>query len=156
MLEKEGSNATQINLDKDVYVDTKYSLVVNVSDDNTSIDSKYTSFKKIEYIVYNHNNVELDVKGNYKVSMSVRSEDVNKYRFTLFELTNTGEYKEIEYTYKNGKIEFNIDSTSKVIFATRDIEYHFIYLFSGVLFFSLLFIIVYRVKHSRMKEEVMY
>ena len=120
------------------------------------IDNKYSSFKKIEYLVYNHNNVKLDVKGNFKVKMNVSNEDAGRDRFTVFELTSDGEYKQIGHTYKEGYLEFTIASNSQVVFATRDIEYNVIFLFNAVLLISLCFVIVYRIKHSRIKEEIMY
>lgn len=156
MLEKEGYNATQITLDKNVYVDTRYSLIINVNENVNTINDKYSTFKEIEYLVYNHNNIKLDIQGNFKVSMNASDEDVNRNRFTLFELTKEGEYKKIEYVYNNGKLEFNIASTSRIVFATRDIEYNLIYLFNAVLLFCLCFVIVSRIKNSKMKEDIIY
>ena len=47
---------------------------------------------------------------------------------------------------------FKMDSTSSLVLSTRDIEYHFIILFSAILIFSLIFVIVYRLKNSKIKE----
>jgi hypothetical protein len=114
------------------------------------IDKKYTGFKEYKYLVYSHNNVLLDVEGDFQVKMEIDKEIEKMERFYVFELTKSGEYKKIEYNIEDGHISFIIQSDSSVVFATRNIEYHFIILFASVLLFYLVFIIVYRWKHSRM------
>ena len=152
-LEKGGENATIINLDKGVYVDVGYSLKVSKEDYNTSIcNDMYTSFLKYSYIVYNHNGVKMDVDGNFKVQMSISQEIMNTERIKLFELTSDGEYKKLDYSYIDGEIRFSIASQSELVICARNIEYKFIFLFSAILLFSLIFVIVYRWKNSRIKE----
>lgn len=152
-LEKGGENATTITLDKGVYVDVGYSLKVIKEDYNASIcDDMYTSFLKYSYVVYNHNGIEMDVDGNFKVQMSISQDIMNTERLKLFELTSDGEYKKLEYSYIDDEIGFSIDSGSVLVISTRNIEYKFIFLFSAILLFSLVFVIVYRWKNSRIKE----
>lgn len=155
-LEKEGENATKITLDKNVYVDTRYRLQVSVNEEVKKINSDYSSFKKFNYNVYNHNNVKIDVEGKFNVMMIANKEDINNERFALFELTRDGEYRQIDYDYHDGKLIFEIDSDSSVVFTTRNIEYDLLILFGGILLFSLVFVIVYAIKNSKMKEEVIY
>ena len=149
-LEKAGNNATQIVLDKDIYVDIGYSLKVEELECGEAIDSKYTAFKGYKYLVYSHNNNLLEVDGNFQIKMKIEDKIAKKERLEVFELTKDGEYRKIEYKIEAGHIYALISNDSTLILATRDIEYHFIALFSFVLIFYLLFIIVYRLKHSRM------
>lgn len=152
VLEKNGENASKITLDKDVYVDISYSLNVKKDNGNELIDNKYTSFAKYSYEVYDYNNEKINVSGKYDILMKIDEDVMNKERLKVFELTKDGEYKELVYTYRNGEIHFKMDSTSSLVLSTRDIEYHFIILFSAILIFSLIFVIVYRLKNSKIKE----
>ena len=153
VLEKSGVHETKIILDKDVYVDVGYSLKVEETEVSDKVDGKYTGFKKYSYLVYSHNNVLLDVEGNFDVRMKVDEETQNKRRMFLFELTKAGEYKQLDYSIDGDEICFSISSNSSVVFVTRDVEYHFIILFSAVLIFYLLFVIVYGLKNSRIKPS---
>jgi hypothetical protein len=155
-LEKGGENATYIDLDKDVYVDISYSLKVEKINEAVSVNKKYTSFLRYNYEVYSHNNVKLSVDSKFKIMMKIDKEVMEKERLKVFELTSSGEYKELEYFYQEGVIYFSIDSDSSLVLTTRDIEYELIVLFSGVLLFSLVFIVIYRFKNSRIKEYKSY
>lgn len=155
-LEKEGENATIIRLERDVYVDTIYSLKVVVDEEERLIKDKYTSFLTYSYEVYNHNNQLINVEGKYDVLMSIDESVINIERLNVYELTSKGEYKELAYAYKNGKIHFIIDNGSSIVFATRNIEYGLIVLFSGILVFSLLFVVVYRYRNNKVREYKRY
>ena len=111
--------------------------------------------EEVKKIVGLINNL-IDINSDYRVIMNIDESIVNRERFHLFELTSDGEYKEIKYSYSDNKISFAIKSDSCVIFATRNIEYNLIMLFSGILLFYLLFIIVYRIKNSRIKVSKRY
>lgn len=156
VLEKAGENATKIYLKDDVYIDISYSLKVVKKDDKDLIDNKYTSFAKYGYEVYSHNNEKLDIKGKFNISMKINESEMNKERLKLFELTKDGEYKELIYTYKDGEIKFEMDNDSYLVLSTRNIEYHFIILFSMILLFSLIFVIVYRLKNSKIIKYKQY
>jgi len=153
-LEKEGENATKIELEKDVYVDVGYRLKVVKEDVENLVNEKYTSFLKFSYDVYSYNNVKLNIDSKYDISMKIDESVLNVERLEVFELMSNGEYKELEYTYKDGIIFFEIESDSSLVFATRNIEYQFIILFCLILIFSFIFIVVYRIKNSRIKEEI--
>lgn len=152
-LEHFGDNATVIALDKDVYVDIGYSLKVEeVTSQETIINDLYTSFVKYTYNVYNHYGNELKIDSKYKVLMKIEETYLNKERLYAFELTEDGEYKDLEYTYSDGNIIFTIDSGSSFVLATRNIEYRFIIMFSSILLFSVVFIIVYTIRNSKIKS----
>lgn len=155
-LEKLGDNHTIITLDKDIYVDLDYELRVEKYEAKEDVNSKYTSFYKIEYDVYDNDNELIDVGGNYKISTKIDKSLFNRERLHLFELTSTGEYKEIDYYYDGERLNCNIQSDSSLVFATRDIECELIVLFSGILVFYFIFIIVYRLKNSKMKGNIKY
>ena len=149
-LEKEGNLATVINLDKDVYVDVGYVLKVNSIDESSKINNKYTSFKKYTYKVYNHNNSELNVAGMFDVYTKVEKGLLDKERLEIFELTKDGQYKKIEYVVNGEYLHVKISGGSSIVFATRNVEYHFIILFSGLLLCYGVFIVVYRLTKSKM------
>ena len=155
-LSKVGVNETEIILDKDVYVDIGYSLTVELRDSAQKINDKYTGFRNYKYEVYSHNNILLEVDSKYQVKMSVDEEVRKKERLVLFELTKNGEYKKIGYKMDESDIYFTIDSDSEVVFATRNIEYHFIILFSSVLCFYGIFLVAYRWKCSRKNNNDKY
>lgn len=155
-LQNYGHNATTIMLDDDVFVDIGYSLKVDKKDVNENIENLYTSFAKYDYVVYNHKGIVENVDGQYKVTMNLSNDIMNMKRLELFELTNSGEYKELNYTYKDGKISFSIDSHSSFVLATRDIEYKFIWLFSSILFIYACAIVVSKVRNEKVKSKVAY
>jgi hypothetical protein len=95
----------------------------------------------------------LNVKGNYTVALKISEDKMSKERLTVFELDENGEYHELEYTYTNGTMYFEIDADSEVVFTTRDIENNLIVVFMGVLLFSLIFMLVSLIKNSRISER---
>lgn len=156
ILEKSGVNETFITLDENVYVDISYSLKVEPKMVNSKILNKYTAFESYSYEVYSHNNVKQDVDGNFDIKMKINDKITVMERLAIFELTKEGKYKKLEYSIHDGYIHTSIESGSQLVFATRDIEYHFIIFFSGVLIFYFLFVIVYRLKNSRIKTGKIY
>lgn len=148
-LNKSGVNETQIIIDEGVYVDIGYSLKVEEQNKQEKINDKYTGFKVYKYDVYSYNNVLLEINSEYQVKMVIDEDIKNKERLALFEVTKDGEYKKLNYNIKDSEIHFTIDSNSKVVFATRNIEYHFILLCTSILIFYAVFIVVYRCKNSK-------
>lgn len=149
-LEKEGSLATTIYLDKNVYVDVGYILRVNSKEESKRINDTYTSFKTYTYNVYSHNNTLLTVAGTLDIYTKVEKGLLDKERLALFELTKDGEYKQLDYSINGEYLNVKIAGGSAIVFATRNIEYHFIVLFSFLLLCYGIFIVVYRLSKTKM------
>ena len=147
------ANRVTLDLDENVFISGNYNLNLKKENTNDLINEKYTAFSKYGFIVYDQNNRQLDIQGNYKVALKIDEKIVKKERIALFELDENNNYKELEYTYEGGILYCNIDTNSEVVFATRNIEYHFIILFSGILLFSLGFVVVYVIKNSKINKQ---
>lgn len=154
VLEKDGENYTRITLEKDVYVDIGYSLKVVETKVNEIVENKYTSFAKYDYLVYSHTNEIMEIDGRYIINMKVNDAILNNERLGVFQLNNAGEYKEIEYQIKDGFISFVLDKDCSVIFATRNIEYYLIIIFTLFLIVIFSFIFIYR--YVNMKKQSKY
>ena len=92
----------------------------------------------------------MSINSKYKVSMLLDESIIDNERLKVYEYDGI-EYKELEYAYSNGKIYFSINSNSEIVFATRNIEYHLIIIFGGILLFSFAFITISYVKNSKIK-----
>lgn len=153
VLEKDGENHTKIFLENDMYVDIGYSLKVVETEIKAPVGDKYTSFVKYEYLVYNHNNSILEFTDKYKISMKVNDEILKNERLGVFELDKNGEYSELEYQIADGVISFEINRESSIVFATRNIEYNLILIFSAFLLVIFTFIGVYRIINVKRKNN---
>ena len=131
------ANRVTLDLDENVFISGNYNLNVKQEDDNHNIIDKYTSFSKTSFAVYDQTNRKIEIDGKYKATYKIDKEIMAKERLAIFELDENNNYKELEYIYSNGVLYFEIDTSSSVVFATRNIEYHYIALFSGILLFSL-------------------
>jgi hypothetical protein len=150
-LEKQGENKTIIFLSEGIYIDINSSLKVISQDNNSKIDKNYTALKEYKYEIYSDEKVN-DINSNIEVIMNVSDSLMKTRRLAIYELTQDGVYKELEYNYSNGVMKFSINNNSKIVFATRNIEYGLIFIFSGVLLFYFIFMIIYRCKNSKIKE----
>ena len=114
-----------------------------------AVNKLYTSFMLYEFSVYDHNNQQLEVRGNYTVGLKIDEDIMSKERLEVFELNSNNEYKELSYTYSNGVMRFEMDPNSQIVFTTRNVEYGYIVLFCGILTVSLVVIVVYWFTTSR-------
>jgi len=147
------ANRVTLDLDDDVFISGNYNLNLKSEKESKIVNEKYTSFNKYSFLVYDQNGRKLEIKGKYEVSLRVDDKIMKKERLALFELDENNNYKELEYTYNNGIIYFEMDTDSSLVFTTRNVEYHFIIIFSGILLFSLGFVVVYTIKNSKINEQ---
>lgn len=152
------SNRVSIEFSENVYVDVLATVDMKKVDESNDVNRLYTSFMSYEFSVYDHNNQQLHVQGNYKVGLKIDASIFETERLQVFELNSNNEYKELSYTYNNGVMKFEMDPESRIVFTTRDVEYGYIILFCGVLAVSLLVIVGYwfttsREDHSQEEEE---
>lgn len=151
ILEKKGANETILILADNIYINLDSSLKIEVKEETKKIDRNYATFKIYNYDIYNGEN-KLDIDSDIVVSMKIDKNIMDTKRLKIFELTSEGKYQELEYRYSDDKINFTMNSNSKLVFATNNIEYSLIIIFSGVILFYLIFIMFYRFKNSKIKE----
>lgn len=152
------SNRVSIEFSENVYVDVLATVDMKNIIEVKKVNKLYTSFMLYEFSVYDHNNQQLDVRGNYTVGLKIDEDIISKERLEVFELSSNNEYKELSYTYNNGVMRFEMDPNSQIVFTTRNVEYGYIILFCGILLVSLGIIVVYwfttsREDYSQEEEE---
>ena len=143
------SNNVSIEFDENVYVDVLATVRVKKEADNKDVNKDYTSFMLYDFSIYDHNNEKLDVGGNYSVQLRVDKHLIETERLEIFELNKNNEYIKLDYTYNEGVMVFVIKADSQIVFTTRDVEYNIIFVLSGILVFSFVFVVFNWVKISK-------
>ena len=147
------SNSVSIEFDENVYIDVLATVKVKKEADNKDVNKDYTSFMLYNFSVYDHNNEKLDVTGNYSVKLRIDEHLIATERLEIFELNKDNEYIKLDYTYSDGVMIFVIGADSQIVFTTRNIEYNSIFILSGILVFSFIFVVVNWVKNSKIGIE---
>ena len=106
-----------------------------------------------EFIVFDHNGNQTNVNGKYNVSLKIDNDKFSKERLEIFEKTSDNKFIKLNYTYDEGVMRFEIDSDSNIVFTTRNIEYHFILIFSGIILFSAIYVVCYRLVNSKIVDD---